>query len=320
VSVLGIVDANWKGLHYDECQNLLPLLRELQLLTTLSEVRALADIFCEKTFKDRFGELLPYPIFQFQHEDLKRKLGVQIDFDVGSVSQILRVLSERQTGNPEIWRYLYEYLRDAQKDFKLEGIMIKLPCLYIPGQLERAEHESNFIPIADLRWSGDQSVASLCSLVLVAESFPDSFHNLFGKVFGVLEGLTVSDHVGSISALHRIVDSKQRASKDGFESREFADLLLAYGSLNQVLEESVRSTLHPLDNLPILIEKGKGVRAFEIYHLENQRRGEILPHIDDWFEPLFFFFFFFFVLPKVSKTTICVGNCTHYLSKMESQL
>lgn len=284
MSVLGIVDSHWKSLHYVECRELLPRLKDLRILTTFMEVKALGEIFCEKTFKDRFDDLLPYPIFQFQHEDLKRALGIQMNFDVDSVAQVIEVLSSRRTGNSEIWRYLYEYLRDAQRDFKLDGKVLKLPLLFVPGQLQhlREAPSSNHVPLQSIRWDGDEEIASLSSTVLLSRHFPDSMRNLFVKYFGVLEGLTVADYVDSIKALHASVMKQQQTSKNGFESKAFSSLLLAYGSLNQVLEESNKSTLYPLDGLPVLIEKGKGIRDFEIYYAHEQRRGDILPHIDDW--------------------------------------
>jgi len=275
VSVLGTVDTNWTTLHYDDCKELLPLLRELKIPSTLGDVKPLTEIFCEKTFLARFEDLLPYPIFEFQQSDLKRRLGILMDFDVVSVSKILQVLSAGRAGNPEIWKYLYEYLRDAQRDYKMDGIMVRVDSLYVPGHLAD-NHQDNFVALGGLRWKGDEEVASLGSVVLLAQHFPDTYFHLFTKVFGVAEGLSVADHIESIKSLCRAVIKK------GFQSKEFSDLLLAYSGLSELLHFSAKSTLYPLDGLPVLIERGKNVKDFEIYRADEQRPGEILPYIDDW--------------------------------------
>jgi len=131
----------------------------------------------------------------------------------------------------------------------------------------------NLVPLRYLRWEGNEEIGKKINLVLLQPRISPSLKQFFTTVLGVKEEMTVEDYIAYIRAL--------QGQQTVLQNQDFPIFLEAYSSLNVLLEKSVGSTLHPLDGLPLLIEKGRGNYFFEtVRHYDNPKNR--LPYVDDW--------------------------------------
>jgi len=105
----------------------------VKVRTTTDEIFYLDQTFCKKVFFERFQDSLPYPRLTFVHEEFQKKLGIITDFSPKAIRLCLEYFSEHKAGAPETWRFVYNYLAEAQQNYKLEGVTSKAPLLHVPG-------------------------------------------------------------------------------------------------------------------------------------------------------------------------------------------